>query len=73
MKTFGIIVLCGMISQYNNINPYALPNLFLAITNRLRLHRFILRDHYDMLNEFHSSMIKWIKGAIVRIPKYLER
>ena len=23
---------CGMISQYNAVTPYALPNLFLAIT-----------------------------------------
>jgi NADPH-dependent curcumin reductase CurA len=61
MKTFGRVVLCGMISQYNNTSPPTGPsNLFLAVTNRLRLEGFIVRDHYDVLDEFHSSMAKWI-------------
>ena len=55
-----------MISQYNVANSYALPNLFLAIPNRLRLHGFIIRDHYDMLNGFHSSMIKWINEGKIK-------
>ena len=67
MKTFGRIVLCGMISQYNNVgNPYALPNLFQAIPNRLKMRGFIVRDHYDMQNEFHSSMIKWINEGKIK-------
>jgi NADPH-dependent curcumin reductase CurA len=27
---------------------------------------FIVRDHYDMLNEFHCSMIKWINEGKIR-------
>jgi len=60
MKTFGRIVLCGMISQYNATTPGP-ANIFLAITKRLRLQGFIVRDHYDMVNQFLSDMSKWIK------------
>ena len=66
MKSFGRIVLCDMMAQYNVANSYALPNLFVAIPNTLILHAFNIRDRYDMQNEFHSSMIKWIyKGKIM--------
>ena len=62
MKTFGKIVLCGMISQYNiTSTPTGPYNLFLAVPNRLRLQGFIVRDHYDMLNEFYADMADGLK------------
>lgn len=67
MKTFGRIVLCGMISQYNaNSQSLGPSNLILAITNRLKLQGFIVRDHYDMLNEFHRSMSKWVSEGRIK-------
>ena len=67
MKVFGRIVLCGMISQYNATTSSAGPsNLFLAITNRLKLQGFIVRDHYDILNELYTNMSKWVSEGKIK-------
>jgi NADPH-dependent curcumin reductase CurA len=68
MKMFGKIVLCGMISQYNlPASQQSGPsNLFLAITNRLKIQGFIVRDHYHMLSEFYTSMSKWISQEKIK-------
>ncbi len=67
MKTFGRVVLCGMISQYNVVSATPGPsNIFLAVTRRLRLQGFIVRDHYDMIDEFHASMKKWMNEGKIK-------
>ena len=56
-----------MISQYNAISPTPGPsNMFLAITKRLKLQGFIVRDHYEMLSQFYTDMSKWVNEGKIK-------
>lgn len=65
LNTFGRIVACGMISQYNKApaERYAVPNLMNIVAKRLLIRGFIVSDK-DMgpvyAKEHHDNVSKWI-------------
>jgi NADPH-dependent curcumin reductase CurA len=61
MNIHGRIVLCGMISQYNDTTGFSGPrNLRLAVRKRLTLTGFIVSDHADRQPQFYADMAAWI-------------
>ena len=67
MNSFGRIVLCGMISHYNETTPSSGPhNLRLAVRKRLTLRGFIVSDHLDRQAQFYNDMSLWIAAGKIK-------
>ncbi len=65
MNPYGRIVLCGMISQYNETSQGP-SNLRFAIRKRLTLQGFIVSDHTDRQPQFHADMATWIASGKIK-------
>jgi NADPH-dependent curcumin reductase CurA len=57
LRQGGRAAICGMISQYNNVEPVPGPrNLALLVGKRLRLQGFLVSDHNALLPQFQQEV-----------------
>ncbi|HEY0688156.1 MAG TPA: NADP-dependent oxidoreductase [Kribbella sp.] len=67
LNPHGRVVLCGMIAQYNDVEPAVAPrNLILAINKRIRLQGLLARDHTDLRPQFLAEVGGWIRDGKLR-------
>jgi len=63
-KTFARVVICGLISQYNDTaRGPGLLNVRGILTRRLTVRGFIVRDHVKRQPDFLRDMAGWIKAG----------
>jgi NADPH-dependent curcumin reductase CurA len=60
------IVLCGMISMYNDKEPKPGPNLTNILMKRARIEGFIIIDYFPRLGEFIADMSKWVAEGKIK-------
>jgi NADPH-dependent curcumin reductase CurA len=67
MNTYGRLVMCGMIDQYNATEPPVGPtNLGYVISKQLRMQGFIVMDYMDRMPQFYANMGKWITEGKIK-------
>jgi NADPH-dependent curcumin reductase CurA len=67
MNVYGRIVMCGMISMYNAVNPVPGPvRLPYMIQKKLTMKGFIVMDHFDKLGAFIADMGQWIAEGKIK-------
>jgi len=60
------IPLCGLVSQYNMRPLPPGPNLIPLLTNRARIHGFLVLDHYDRFDAFVREVGSWVRSGELR-------
>lgn len=63
---YARIVLCGIVSQYNNIEPYGLKNVRELLVNRASLQAFIISEHPEYWPSAISELAVWLKEGKIR-------
>ncbi len=65
MNNFGRIIMCGMLSQYNQVGSTLNLDLFPIITKRLTMYGYVQSDHMNMYDNFIKDMYSWyLQGKI---------
>jgi NADPH-dependent curcumin reductase CurA len=67
MNQRGRLVMCGMISMYNSVEPPPGPrNLVYVIGKSLKMQGFIVTDFLDMVPQFFADMASWIATGKIK-------
>ena len=64
MRDFGRVALCGMISNYNDVEPQPGPRgMQVIIGRRLTIKGFIVTDHPVACQEYVAKAVKWLEDG----------
>jgi NADPH-dependent curcumin reductase CurA len=66
MNTFGRMIMCGMVAEYNDVSPLPGPNLSATFIKRLRIQGFICGDHPENFATWRASAAPWITDGSLR-------
>ncbi|HVC55562.1 MAG TPA: NADP-dependent oxidoreductase [Stellaceae bacterium] len=54
LNDFGRMVMCGMVSEYNDITPQPGPSLISVVRKRLKIQGFIVSDQWQRWGEYRA-------------------
>ena len=63
LNDFGRMVMCGMVAEYNDVEPRPGPNLVSAVRKRLKIQGFIVSDHARLRPEYLAMAAPLIRAG----------
>jgi len=66
LNDFGRMVMCGMVSEYNDRAPRPGPNLTSAVRKRLKIQGFIVSDQWSRLQEYRAMAAPLFRNGTLK-------
>jgi NADPH-dependent curcumin reductase CurA len=66
LNPFSRVVMCGMVSQYNDPEPPPGPNLGFVVGKRVRIQGLIVFDHPEHYGEWRAMATPWLLDGTLR-------
>src|SRR5438128_3966927 len=66
LNDFGRMVMCGMVAEYNDVEPRPGPNLMSAVRRRLKIQGFIVSDQWQRFGEYRALAAPLLKSGELR-------
>jgi NADPH-dependent curcumin reductase len=63
LNDFGRMVMCGMVAEYNDLEPRPGPNLMSAVRKRLKIQGFIVSDQSQRFAEYRLIAAPLLKSG----------
>jgi NADPH-dependent curcumin reductase len=63
LNDFGRMVMCGMVSEYNDVEPSPGPNLMAAVRKRLKIQGFIVSDQWQRFSEYRRMAAPLLRSG----------
>jgi NADPH-dependent curcumin reductase len=66
LNPFSRVVMCGMVSQYNDVEPAPGPNLMFVVGKRVLIQGLIVSDKPERFAEWRALAKPWVKDGSLR-------
>jgi hypothetical protein len=63
LNDFGRMVMCGMVSEYNDVEPRPGPNLMSAVRKRIKIQGFIVSDQWQRFGEYRAMAAPLVRSG----------
>jgi len=63
LNDFARMVMCGMVAEYNDVDPRPGPNLMSVVRKRLKIQGFIVSDQWQRFGEYRAMAAPLLKSG----------
>jgi NADPH-dependent curcumin reductase len=66
LNDFGRMIMCGMVAEYNDVEPRPGPNLMPVVRKRLKIQGFIVSDQWQRWGEYRAMAAPLVRSGALR-------